>query len=93
MGRTIPTATMLIEYEIDVCLRSFGKGLSGKHELKTLYDILQFSRKHTQACGQSVRLVPFHAILMSILLEQQKQLASIVDQVSPQTETSGDVLR
>jgi hypothetical protein len=93
MGRTIPTATMLIEHEIDLCLRSYGKGLSGKHEQKELYDILQLSKKHTQACGQAVRLVPFHSVLMSILIEQQKQLASLVDEISRFSGKHGSGLR
>jgi len=87
MGRTIPTASMMIQEEIDLFLRTFGKGLSHSHELevKTLYNVLQHSKKHTQACGQAVRLVPFHSILMSLLLEQQKQLESLVDEVNALT--------
>ena len=49
MGRTIPTANMLIQEEIDAFLRSYGKGLSGKVDQRALYDILQLSKKHTQA--------------------------------------------
>jgi len=84
---------MLIEHEINLCLRSYGKGLSGKHELNNLYNVLQFSKKHTQACGQAVRRVPFHSVLMSILLEQQKQLVTIIDQITPLMESLGDVLQ
>jgi hypothetical protein len=73
---------MLIQQEIDIFLRSYGKGLSGKHEANKLYDTLQFSKKHTQACGQAVRRVPFHAILMSILVEQQKQLVTMIEEIS-----------
>jgi hypothetical protein len=45
-----------------------------KLEQRALYDVLQLCKKHTQACGQAVRLVPFHGILMSLMLEQEKQL-------------------
>ncbi len=82
MGRTIPTATMLIQEEIDLFLTTYGKGLSGKHEKETLHDILQLCKKHTQACSQTVRLVPFHAILMSVILEQQKQLARLTCEIT-----------
>lgn len=82
MGRTIPTANMLIQEEIDTFLRTYGKGLSGKLEQKALYDLLQLSKKHTQACSQAVRLVPFHGILMSLMLEQQKQLKFLTDEIA-----------
>lgn len=95
MGRTIPTANMLIQEEIDTFLRTYGKGLSGKLEQKTLYDLLQLSKKHTQACSQAVRLVPFHGILMSLMLEQQKQLKFLTDEIASlagKEFSSGDVL-
>ncbi len=82
MGRTIPTATMLIEQEVDFFLRTYGRGLSSKREREALYDVLQLSKKHTPACSQAVRLVPFHAILMSIVFEQEKQLRRLVDEFS-----------
>jgi hypothetical protein len=82
MGRTIPTANMLIQVEIDAFLRSYGRGLSGKVEQRALYDILQLCKKHTQACGQAVRLVPFHGILLSLMLEQEKQLRKLNDELS-----------
>lgn len=81
MGRTIPTATMLIQEEIDLFLRTYGKGLSSEREREALYNILQVCKRHTQACGQAVRLVPFHAILMSLILEQQKQLGQLTDEL------------
>jgi hypothetical protein len=80
MGRTIPTANMLIQEEIDSFLRTYGRGLSGEKE--RLRDIMQTSKRHTQACGQAVRLVPFHAILMSLILEQQKQLNHLIDEIA-----------
>jgi hypothetical protein len=40
MGRTIPTANMLIQVESDAFIRSYGKGHSGKREREALYDIL-----------------------------------------------------
>lgn len=76
---------MMIQEEINLFLRTFGKGLRSR-EQETLYNVLQQSKKHTQACGQAVRLVPFHSILMSLLLEQQKQLESLVDEVTALAE-------
>ena len=82
MGRTIPTATMLIQEEIDLFLRTYGKGLSSEREKEALYNVLQVCKKHTPACSQAVRLVPFHAILMSVVLEQEKQLKELVNEFS-----------
>ena len=87
MGRTIPTANMLIQEEIDSFLRTYGDGLSSKHGRQDLYNLLQLCKKHTQACSQAVRLVPFHAILMSLILEQQKQLLALIEETSTLTPT------
>jgi len=72
---------MLIQEEINNFLRTYGKALSGKLEREALYDLLQLCKRHTQACGQAVRRVPFHAILMSLILEQQKQLHLLTDEM------------
>jgi len=73
---------MLIQEEIELFLRSYGKGLSGERERGSLYNLLQLCKKHTQACSQAVRLVPFHAIIMSLMLEQQKQLGLLTDEIT-----------
>ncbi len=88
MGRTIPTANMMIQIETDAFLRSYGKGLSGKMEQRALYNVLQLCKKHTQACGQAVRLVPFQGILMSLMLEQEKQLRKLVDEMAALSSSS-----
>jgi hypothetical protein len=88
MGRTIPTANMMIQIETDAFLRSYGKGLSGKLEQRALYNLLQLCKKHTQACGQAVRLVPFHGILMSLMLEQEKQLRKLTDEMTALSSNS-----
>ena len=73
---------MLIQEEIDIFQRSYGRGLSGEREREALYNLLQQCKKHTQACSQAVRLVPFHAIIMSLMLEQQKQLGVLTEEIT-----------
>jgi hypothetical protein len=73
---------MLIQEEADLFLRTYGRGLSGKYERKALYDLLQRCNKHTQACSQAVRLVPFQAVLMSLILEQQKEILALIEETS-----------
>lgn len=82
---------MLIQQEIDVFLKTYGTGLSSKSERdEALYNLLQQCKKHTHACGQAVRRVPFHAILMSIVLEQQKQLMVLADEITTIISDSSD---
>jgi hypothetical protein len=82
LGRTIPTASMLIQEEIDLFLKTYGKGLSDEHERDALYDLFQLCKKHIHACSQAVRLVPFHGILMSVILEQQKRLQFLIEDIT-----------
>lgn len=79
---------MLIQQEIDLIMRTYAKGLSGQSK-ETLYNALQLSKKHTQACSQAVRLIPMHAILMSIVLEQQKQLRWLTEEIMDLTRNRG----
>lgn len=81
MGRTIPTANMLISEEADLFMRTYGSGLSDR-EREALYNMLQLCKKHTNACGQAVRLVPFHGMLMSIMLEHQKRIELLMDKIT-----------
>ena len=81
---------MLIQEEVDLFLRTYGKGLSSQREREAVYNLLQLCKKHTQACSQAVRLVPFHAILMSLILEQQKQLLTLIDETSSLSIRHGD---
>jgi hypothetical protein len=82
---------MLIQEEIDIFLRSYGKGLSGGREMDALYNLLQQCKKHTQACNQAVRLVPFHAIIMSLMLEQQKQLGVLTEEITILAQSGGNL--
>jgi len=82
---------MLIQEEIDLFLRTYGKGLSSERDRGALYSMLQVCKRHTQACSQAVRMVPFHAIMMSLILEQQKQLGLLTDEIM--TLAPNDALR
>ncbi|MGH2639233.1 MAG: hypothetical protein ACRDF4_08155 [Rhabdochlamydiaceae bacterium] len=79
LGRTIPSARMLIELEITRVMHSYGKELSHSDK-ELLNNALQLSKKHVDAFGESVRLVPMQAILISILLEQERQLQFLLSQ-------------
>lgn len=68
---------MLMDMEIERVMKSYGKNLS-RSDKESLYDALQLSKKHVDAFGESVRLVPAHAILITVLLEQEEQLQSLM---------------
>ena len=82
MGRTIPSFRMVIDQEIEVLARTFGKKLPDREERKLLRDTLQLCKRHSHSCSESVRLVPMHSILLAILLEQEKSLNEITTEIS-----------
>ena len=81
MGRTIPTGTMLIESEISRFLQYYGSGL-GKCQKEELYNIFQSAKRQTTAIGFAAPRVPFHPILMTILLERQKLLRELEEKIT-----------
>jgi hypothetical protein len=71
MGRTLPTANMaaLLEEER---WRDFRRAL--RREDRELFDDLWVSAKHHIQAGQFAgSLVPFHAMLLSMMLEVKKE--------------------
>jgi len=43
--------------------------------------ILNYSRKHISAGSQTSRPEPFRTMLMSVLLEQEKEIQSLKDEI------------
>ena len=89
LGRTIPSFRMVIDQEIEVLARTFGKKLPDKEERKLLRDTLQLCKRHSHSCSESVRLVPMHSILLAILLEQEKSLNEITNEISSHIKRTG----
>jgi hypothetical protein len=72
---------MVIGREIDRLMRTFGKKLSSKREKELLNETLQLCEHYSYACSKAVKLVPMRAILMAIILEQEKRLDSMLEQI------------
>jgi len=77
LGRTIPSFRMVMDREIALIEQTYGKKLETKRDREELDYILQLSKRHSHACSEAVRLIPMHAILMAILLEEEKTLSNM----------------
>ena len=77
MGRTIPSFEMIIAKELDRVMRTFGKGLDSKREKELLNQTLQLCENYSYACSKAVKLVPMRSILMAIILDHERELQSI----------------
>ena len=71
---------MMINQEVDRVLKTYGRELE-KSERKTLGEILELAKKHPDACSEALRLVPMHAVLMTVLLEREKKLYELMQHV------------
>lgn len=88
MGRTIPTVNILVQQETELFLKTYGKGLSIR-ERELLYDLFQLCKKYIPSISQAVRLVPFHAILISILLEQEREILAVTNEIMDAAPNDG----
>ncbi len=75
MGRTVPSFRVLLE-DIITELSVFRRALHG--EDKAAFDsIMNKARKHSSSCTVAPTLDPMGAVLLSILVEQEKELISL----------------
>jgi hypothetical protein len=77
LGRTIPSFEMIIGQEIDRIMRTYGKVLSSKREKALLNRTLQLCENYSYACSKAVKLVPMHSILLAIILDHEKEIQSM----------------
>ena len=80
MGRTVPTYRLAMEQEILSWAKGYRKAL--RRNDKEIFDrILNKARIHGDAGTMSGRPVIFEVMVMSIILEQQKQLREVQKQL------------
>ena len=75
MGRTVPSFRMLLE-EIIGELSDFRRALRGEDRL-AFDSLMNKSRVHASSCTVVPTLDPMHAIFLSILVGQQKEISSL----------------
>ncbi len=79
MGRTVPTFTNLIDSE----LASWSKYRRGLHkrDQELFDDIFRAAKHHLAENFYAMRTIPFESIMMSIVLEQGKQIRELRSKV------------
>jgi hypothetical protein len=80
LGRTVPSFRVLL-VEIILELSVFRRALHG--EDKAAFDsFMNKARKHVSSCTVVPTLDPMHAIFLSILVEQEKEICSLREAIS-----------
>ena len=75
MGRTLPTFTTVLDHEI-AQWRPFRRAL--RREDQAAFDrLFALARRHVAEAAYAARPVPFDALVMAVLLEQQKQIEAL----------------
>ena len=89
MGRTVPSfRTVLTEEKQE--WKPFRNALD-KSERKEFDEMWDIPRLYVSACSNSVQLVPFHPIAMSILFHHYKQLVECEKQIKLMDNDNGSV--
>ncbi len=80
MGRTVPSFRNLLE-DIIRELSVFRRALRGEDKI-AFDDLMNRAREHASSCTVVPVLEPMDAIFLSILVEHQKELNSLREEVS-----------
>lgn len=79
MGRTVTTITQYLN-ETEAMLSSFRRALRRSDQY--IFDgVFASARKHITAISQSDSLLPFETVLLAILLEQAKEIATLREEL------------
>lgn len=85
MGRTVPSFRMLLEKIIGE-LSDFRRALRG--EDRGVFDsLMNKAREHASSCTVVPTLDPMDAVLLSILVEQEKEIISLHQSLQILTDT------
>jgi len=79
MGRTVPTFTNLIDAEV-ASWSKFRRGLR-KEEQEIFDELFRLAKMHLAEHFYEMRSVPFESIVISILLEQQKMIKNMKNEI------------
>ncbi len=86
MGRTVPSFRMLLEGIIEE-LSAFRMALCG--EDKAAFDrLMNKARSHASSCTVAPLLEPTDAVFLSILVEQEKEINSLLETAGHHSEFS-----
>src|SRR3712207_7188920 len=86
MGRTVPSFRIVLAEEKQEWA-PFKKALD-KSERKQFDEMWDIPRLYVSACSNSVQLVPFHPIVISILFHHYQELKECISEVEQLEEAS-----
>jgi len=79
MGRTVPTFTNIIDDEV-ASWGKFRRALRAEDQ-EAFDDLFRAARIHLAENFYAMRTIPFESIIMSMVLEQQKHLRRLEEQL------------
>ena len=79
MGRTTPTATMLIQFE-ESNWSQFRRALR-KEDQNAFDELFTYAKMNLPAISIQAHPVPFESIMLSMLVEQQKQIQILTEKL------------
>jgi hypothetical protein len=82
MGRTLPSITQVFLHEQDSLAR-FRRALR-RSDQRVLDDLLDAAQKHLAAAAYAAHALPFEIFLLSMLLEEHKEVMRLRQIVDPQ---------
>jgi hypothetical protein len=83
MGRTVPTFTNIIDSELESWSK-YRRGLR-KEDQEVFDELFRAARLHLAENFYAMRMIPFESIVMSMLVEQQKQIRRLQQQLVGKT--------
>ncbi len=86
MGRTLPTASMLIQQEEQSFAR-FRRALRRSDQV-ALDDLFAAARQHLAAAQYAAHALPFEVFLLSMLLEEHKEVMQLRQQMNELLDAS-----
>ena len=87
MGRTLPTATIVFQQE-EVAFARFRRALRRSDQL-ALDDLFTSARQHLAAAQYAAHALPFEVFLLSMLLEEHKEVLRMRQQLEEILEKRG----
>lgn len=88
MGRTVATSTQLVLEEIERWGK-FRRALR-KEDQEALDELLTAAKFHSAAAAYASRVVPFETMLVSMLIEQQKQIKVLRERLDRRESSHAD---
>ena len=87
MGRTVQTFTNIIDSEI-ASWSKFRRGLR-KEDQESFDDIFRAAKLHLAENFYAMRTIPFESIIISIVIEQQKRIRQLHNELARRGTTHG----